>query len=373
MPKKLLFIVNTPDFFLSHRLPIALAAKEQGYKIIIATASSNASVEIEHHGFEWRQVSFSRSGTSIFNEISTLYSLYILFKQFKPDIVHLVTIKPVLYGGAISRILQVPTVFAVSGLGTVFSDPKSGWLLTNIVKKLYRFVFQRKRLAVIFQNEFDMQTLCSISNVDKNACNLIHGSGVNLQSFHVVSEPESNIVVVMASRLILEKGVREFIAAAKIVSEKMPDIKFLLCGSIDVGNPNHLQQYELDLLNDELNVDYMGEQQNITEVFQKSHIVVLPSYYGEGLPKVLIEAAACGRAVITTDHPGCRDAIINGKTGLLVTPRDPEAIALAIMDLAKNHEKRKEMGRQGRVLAFERFDIKLVVDKHLAIYQSLCS
>jgi len=372
LSKHLLFIVHTPEFFLSHRLPLALAARDAGYKVTIATGPGNADDIYGLHQFEWFEIPISRRGKVLLEELRTIYSFYRLLKKLKPNLVHLVAIKPVLYGGIVTKLLGVPTVFAISGLGTVFSDRRNGQLTKKIVERLYRFVFNRNNLKVVFQNESDKAELKSITQLKDEYSIIVKGSGVALNQFQFFSEPETEqVTILMASRLILEKGVREYIEAAAIARKSGLQADFLLAGAIDEGNPNYPSQPSLFAWCKRAGVKYIGHKIDMASLFRQSHIFVLPSYYGEGLPKVLVEAAAAGRPIITTDHPGCRDAIIENETGLLVPTHDVKALADAMIYLAQSEDIRKMMGTAARLYARKRFDIRLVVAQHLDIYNSL--
>jgi len=369
LSKRILFIVHTPEFFISHRLPVAIGAREVGYEVLIATGPGVSKDIFLKYGFQHFEIPMSRRGKVIFEELYTIFLIYKLFKKLKPDLIHLVAIKPVLYGGIVARLLDIPTVFAISGLGTVFSDLKKGKLTRFIVAALYKFAFTRQRIEVIFQNLEDQKKLISITNIDKARCHLIKGAGVDLQTFPHTIEPVSDCVnITMASRLILEKGIKEFIAAAKIIHQKNISVKFTLVGAIDDGNPNHIKLDTLLSWCQNARVEYLGHVNDVVSLFCRSHIIVLPSYYGEGLPKVLIEAAAIGRPIVTTDHPGCRDAIIENKTGLLVPAHDAKALADALLVLCENKRMRHQMGSDARKYAIREFDINTVIQKHIKIY-----
>ncbi|MBW6464230.1 MAG: glycosyltransferase family 4 protein, partial [Firmicutes bacterium] len=356
--KRLLFIVNAPKFFLSHRLPIALAAKSAGYEVHVATADDGQACRaITDQGLFHHAVPLSRSGQHPVRELAAIMSLRRLMKRLQPDLVHLVTIKPVLYGGLAARLAGVPAVVAaVSGLGTVFvSRGGRAGLVRRVVSVLYRLALGHRNLAVIFQNPDDRAALMRIGAVEAHQTRLIRGSGVALEDCPLVPEPEGCPVVTMAARLLREKGVVEFVEAARLLAKRGIEVRFRLIGSPDPGNPTTITPEELATWRDEGLVELPGYRNDITAQYAQSHIVCLPSYYGEGLPKSLVEAAACGRAVVTTDMPGCRDAIEPGKSGVLVPARDAVALADAIQRLVEDGEQRRAMGRAGRELAEREF------------------
>lgn len=374
--KRLLFVINTPGFFLSHRLPLAIAARECGFDVHIATgAGAGADAKkISSMGFEHHAIPLSRSGINPALEMVTLWSLFRLFIKLRPDLLHLVTIKPVLYGGLMARLIKIPAVVvAISGLGTLFVSRERGRFgLRSLVEKIYRMALAHPNLKVIFQNPDDRSTLISIGAVKESNSVIIRGSGVSVDQFTTHPEPEGIPIVTLAARLLKDKGVREFVAAAVRLKERGINARFLLAGSFDRGNPTAITEFMVNQWVVDNSIEFLGHADNIASLFSMSNIIVLPSYR-EGLPKVLLEAAASGRAVVTTDVPGCRDAIEPGLTGLLVPPRDSFALADAIQSLILDPERRRTMGKEGRALAEREFTIGTVVRTHLAIYNCLLS
>jgi len=372
--RRILFVVNTSEFFLSHRLPIAIAARDAGYDVHVATARGSGTEEICKLGFNYHEIALARSGHNPFNELITLARLVYLFYQLRPDLVHLITIKPVLYGCVAARIVSIKSVVAaVSGLGTVFMahSPLARvrrWLVT----RLYGAAFRHENLAVIFQNPDDRDALLAASILREYQVRMIQGSGVSLSAYPYLPEPDGRPVVVMAARLLRDKGVFEFVEAARLLRERGIDVDMRLVGAPDCGNPTSISQEELAFWSQDSAIQLLGYRKNIATQYAMANIVCLPSYR-EGLPKSLVEAAACGRAVVTTDVAGCRDAITAGVTGLLVPVRNSAALADAIQVLINDPAKRKEMGRAGRHLAENVFSIDHIVKQHLMIYTELLS
>ncbi len=369
MKKKLLFIINDPNYFISHRLPIAIAAREQGYEIHVATGEPTILAKIREESFAYHFIPLSRSGRNIFSETKSIIAIYHLMRRVKPSIVHLVTIKPVIYGSLAARFAKVPAVVAaITGLGYAFIDHHAeAQILRKIVVQLYRLAFRHQNLKVLFQNEDDKNKLISFGALKEEQSVLIRGSGVDLTQYTYSSEPESPpFVVVLASRLLKDKGVVEYVEAAKLLKKWGLNARFLLAGYPDPGNPSSISEAQIKEWTHSQDIEYVGYQ-NTASLFPHVHLVVLPSYR-EGLPRVLVEAAACGRAIITTDVPGCRAAIIRDKTGLLVKARDPVSLAEAIRSLLVNARLRNTMGAEGRKLAESEFDIKKIVEQHLQVY-----
>ncbi|WP_428397806.1 glycosyltransferase family 4 protein [Marinobacter salarius] len=369
---KILFVVNAPEFFLSHRLPIALAAREVGFEVHVATAPGDAVREIRRVGLVHHTVAIARSGQNPLSELGSIFNLYRLFRELKPSLVHLITIKPVLYGGIAARIARVPTVVAaVSGLGTVFlAQSMFSRARRTLVSALYRSAFRQRRLVVIFQNPDDRDGLLAIRALRNDQVRMIRGSGVDLSNYSVVPEPVGTPVVVMAARLLRDKGVYEFVEASRLLRSRRVNVVMRLIGAPDIGNPTSVAPQDLDCWTSDSIVELLGYRTDVPQQYQAANIVCLPSYR-EGLPKGLVEAAACGRAVVTTDVPGCRDAIEPGVTGVLVPVKNASALADAIQMLVGWPERRLGMGRAGRKLAEEAFSIDRIVDQHLAIYEEL--
>jgi len=370
--KKLLFIVNTDWFFLSHRLPIAIEAINQGYEVHIATTIANELDSLKKNGLIVHPINLHRSRTGLISVISEFKEILDIIRIVAPNIVHLVTIKPVLLGGIASRILNVPAVvYAVSGLGYVFL--KKGviaFIIRKIIIYLYQLAFRHKNKCVIFQNDSDQSMLSKLSLLSSNEVELINGSGVDLSVFTQQSFDSGVPVIILAARLLKDKGVKEFVEAAKLVNINNNRARFALVGEPDFDNPASIQRYELENWKNERIIELWGHREDMEKVIPLSTIVVLPSYR-EGFPKILIEAAACGRPVVTTDVPGCRDAIEKDITGIIVPVRDYIELAKKISFLLDNPTISRKMGNAGRLRAEEFFDINKVVEKHMKIYEDL--
>lgn len=370
---KILYIVNEPWFFLSHRLPIALAAKEQGYTVHVATKAGKTANEITDMGFIHHNIPLSRSGSSVLSEMTSLLAIWQLLTQIKPDVLHLVTIKPVLYGGIASRFVPVKKVVAaVSGLGTLFlATGAKAELKRKVGTELYRFALRSKKTTVIFQNPDDKQMFIDIKAVKPEQTVLIRGSGIDLSAFSFFPEKlTGRPVVTFAARLLYDKGLTEYIEAIKLLNSRGIAASYRIVGDLDSGNLTSANKKDIERWKSIPNLSIMGYQKDIAAVFRHSNLVVLPSYR-EGLPKVLIEAAACGRAVVTTDVPGCRDAIEANETGLLVPVKSAHELANAIEKLVTDVALRVKMGTAGRQLAEGAFSIEHVVDQHLSIYKQV--
>lgn len=367
---KLLFVVNVDWFFISHRLPIALRAMEKGYEVHLACADTGQCDSLEGLGIRVHRIKMSRSGTKLVSEIKSLWSIFSVVRNVRPDIIHGVTIKPVVYSSLISRICGVKKrVFSISGLGYVFIDesPKAK-VLRQIISRLYKFGLNNANSTVIFQNATDRQSFIDLNIVQPSSASLIRGSGVDLSEYRYSPVAADKPSVMFLARLLKDKGVIEFCEAVKLLRDKYPNVDFVLVGDLDPENPNSMSTEELTKYVDDGIVRHIGYRKDIPQVISSSTIMVLPSYR-EGLPKSLIEAAACGRAVVTTDVPGCRDAIVPNVTGILVPPKTTSELAIAIEGLLNNPERTVDMGKQGRKFAESTFSIEDVVKSHFDIYE----
>lgn len=373
MSRTLIFVVNADWFFLSHRLPIALEAQRQGYQVHIATGLTDRLDELQRQGLVVHPLALDRSSAGLGNAWRTGVQLWQVFRTVRPDVVHLVTIKPVLLGGLVARLAGVPAVVvAVSGLGFVFiARGVKAAVRRWLVGALYRLALGHRNLKVIFQNPDDRASLTKLTHLPDSKIAMIRGSGVELTQYSGTPLPLGVPVVLLAARLLVDKGVREFVHAARLLKQRGASARFCLVGTVDPANPTSLTDAELSQWASEGVVELWGHRLDMPRVLAAAQVVVLPSYYGEGLPKVLIEAAACGRAVVTTDHPGCRDAIDPGVTGVLVPVRNAAALADALEGLINNPARCQAMGNAGRALAESAFDVRQVVATHLRIYQEL--
>lgn len=370
---RLLIVVNVDWFFLSHRLPIALGALQAGHEVHIATTLTQGREELEAHGFVVHALQIDRSDAGLVGLLKLLFSLWNLFRNVRPAVLHLVTIKPVLLGGLAARLAFVGgVVYAVSGLGHVFvAQGVLGRARRALVSAGYRIALGAANKRIIFQNPDDRRAIDSIARVRPEQVVMVPGSGVDLWQYQAQPLPTDKVpVVLMAARLLATKGVREFVATARYLRERGVQADFWLVGDPDPANPASIPPGELRAWTEQGDVRVLGHRRDMPALFAQANMVVLPSYR-EGLPKVLIEAAACGRAVVTTDVPGCRDAIESEVTGLLVPAKDPNALAQAIRRLLDDPAACAAMGAAGRRRAEQVFDVRAVVHTHLAIYKEL--
>ena len=370
MKTKILFVANVDWFFISHRLVIAEEAKKNGFDVIVAAKDTGRSQEIIDKGIQFINLSFSRSGTNLIREFITLIKVFKIYYILKPDIVHHITLKPVIYGSLIAKVLKIKGVVnAISGLGYNFTEGRKS-LVQKVMLLIMKFGFNRKNVVIIFQNENDQKELTELGVIHpSNLIVRIKGSGVDLEKFHESSFPSFNrIKILLPIRMLWDKGVKELREASDILNKKYYDnVEFILSGLADEDNKAGVPASYLNDWQDGTYVKWIGHQKNMVEVYQNSHIVVLPSYR-EGMPKSLIEACAIGRAIVTTNAIGCRECVDEGINGLKVPVKDAQSLANAIETLVNNPSRIIEMGKASRLKAKKEFDINFVLQIHSQIY-----
>ena len=369
---RILYVVNNIDYFISHRLVLAQAALNEGYQVWVASPAQHGQDKLAEYGLRHVYLPMSRSGISPYREWVTLWSLWRIYRQVKPEMVHHITIKPVIYGGLVARLFpKVRVISAITGMGYVFSgDDWRRRSLRFLVGRLYRLVFKHGQHQVIFQNSDDRGYFIDQGWINTVQSQLILGAGVCPQHYKVLSEPsDSPVVVVLPARLLWDKGVGEFVEAARWLKEHC-SVRCVLVGDIDAGNPASLTHNHIQTWVDEGLVEWWGWCDDMLAVFQQCHLVCLPSYR-EGLPRVLIEAASCGRAIVTTDVPGCREIVKHKDNGLLVPARDSGALAEAIYHMVMQTESRLTMAQNGRSKVEQQFTEHRVCKQTLEVYAKM--
>lgn len=369
---KLFIVVNVDWFFLSHRKDVALAAQKAGWDVTIVTADTGKLKNIGSLGLAVINLPMSRSGMNILQELGTLNFLRKLYKREKPDVVHHVGMKTILWGTLAAKFAKVNGVVnAISGLGGFFAEDNKG-LMARVMPKVLKFSHNRKNLLCIFQNDEDKGLYVKNGIIKPEQARYIKGSGVHLDEFCYTPEPtEGKIHVILTARMIVEKGVFILTEAAEKLRPKYGEkVKFLLVGGID-DHPGAITKEQLDAVCDGSYIQWLGYRTDVKELLQSSHIVAFPSYYMEGLPKSLIEADAIGRPVITCNSVGCKETVIDGYNGYLIPTRDVDALVEKLDILLSDAELRQEMGRNSRKYAEENFSIDVVIERHLYIYDEL--
>lgn len=372
---KLLFFVTEDWYFYSHRLPLAIAAKNAGYDVVVVTRVNQHGELIRAHGLKLINISISRRSRNPFKELLVVFRLFNIYRTEKPDIVHHVALKPVLYGSVAARLAGVSSVInALAGLGFLFvSKQKKAFFLRPFVERAFRILLNRANVRVILQNPDDMSLLINREILKPEQAVLIRGSGVDIQHFNVSEESNEIPLVVLASRMLWDKGVGIFVEAAKELKQQSVQARFCLVGEGDPDNPNSIPDSQIEIWQSEKVIEWWGRRNDMPSVFAKSHIICLPSAYGEGVPKVLIEAAACGKPIVTTDAPGCREIVRHQVNGLLVSINDKNELAAALLILINDKKLRINMGQKGREIVEKEFAIDIVVSQTLDLYKKVTS
>lgn len=369
---KLYIVVNVDWFFLSHRKDVALAAKEAGWDVTIVTADTGKLKDIEALGLKTINLPMSRSGMNIVQELKTLDWLRKLYKREKPDVVHHVGMKTILWGTLAAKYSKVHGVVnAISGLGGFFAEDNKG-LLSKILPKVLKYSHNRKNLLCIFQNDDDWGLYVKHGIIVHEQGRFIKGSGVDLNQFCYTPEPEEGkIKVMLTARMIVEKGIFLLTEAAERLRKKYEDkVEFLLVGGLD-DHPGAITKEQLEAVCDGKYIQWLGYRTDILDLLKQCHIMAFPSYYMEGLPKSLIEADAIGRPIITSNSVGCKETLVDGYNGFLIQPKDVDALTAKLDLLLSDKELRIKMGKNARKYAEDYFSIEIVKERHLAIYNEL--
>lgn len=369
---KLLFFVTEDWYFCSHRLCLAIAAKEAGYDVAVLTRVTCHGDAIRSAGIRLIPSTLDRRSLSPIRELHELLRIIKIYRDERPDIIHQVALKPVLYGTFASLFVKCARVInALAGLGYVFTSRSlKSKLLKPFVIGAFKLLLNKDKNRVILQNPDDIQMLIDNRVLSRRQTCLIRGSGVNLNYFAVTSEPKDDICIVLAARMLWDKGVGEFVAAAQQLKKQGVSARFILVGKCDHHNPAAITEEQLRTWQLDGCIEWQGHQDDMKTVFANAHIVCLPSYR-EGLPKVLIEAAACGLPIVTTDTPGCREVVKPSINGFLVPLRNIEELARAMLLLIENKELRQAMGSQSRQIAESEFAESIVISKTLALYKEI--
>jgi glycosyltransferase involved in cell wall biosynthesis len=367
----LLFVVNVAWFFCMHRLHLARAAQAAGYEVHVATAPDAAAdvARIRAAGLHYHPLQLRRGTVNLVEELRLTRALYRICGQIRPSIVHHVTIKPILFGTLAARLARVPAIVnAMAGLGLMFVA--TGWwasLRRRVITTAYRLLFKRRALRVIFENSDDLRFFVARRIIRPSQAMLIRGAGVDLERFQPQPKPPGTVVIVLPARMLWIKGVGEFCEAARRVRDTGIEAQFVLAGRADMENPTGVSEAWLRAQLHESGVRWVGHQEDMAALYASAHIVCLPSY-GEGVPTVLLEAAACSCALVATDVPGCREVVLNEVTGLLVPPRDAFALAVALCRLIEDPALRARLAATALTKVRAGFSVQLVQRSTLDLY-----
>jgi len=372
---KILLFANTDWYLYNFRLPLAKAIRELGAEVVLVSPPGEYGPRLEAEGFRWIPLQMNRRGVNPWAEIRVVSALASMYRRERPYLVHHFTIKSVIYGTIAGRLAGIPNqVNAVVGLGHVFtSDSPRARILRPILRALFRLVLRMPHGRMILQNSDDRDLFLKNRLVVPDSIRVIRGSGVNTARFCTqrLEDPQGKgLRVLMATRLLWEKGVGEYAEAARVLKPILPDAEFLLAGAPDDGNPSSVSSATIARWQKEGVLTALGHVENMAALLQGVDIAVLPSYR-EGTPRILLEAAACGLPIVATDVPGCREIVEHKVNGLLVPPKDPKAIAEAIRYIASHPQEKRRMGEAGRRKVLREFDERIVIRRTMEVYREL--
>lgn len=370
MSKRLVYVVSEDWAFITHRLSLAKYAIEKGYEVIAVTNINDHGKNLSDSGIDVININFSRSFNKPFLDLISLYKLIRVLQRHNPDIVHNVGVKISLLS-SLAGLFSKPKVIinAYTGLGYVFSsNSKLAKIIRFLLIPLLRFLNSRNNTWTVFQNEDDKLLFIKNKIVEASRTKIIKGSGVSTDEFPYMKEPEEPIIVMLASRLLWDKGIGEFVETASGLKSKHPEVKFVLVGGIDQQNPMSLETDTLNGWVKEGVIEWWGHKQNMSKILGLSHIITLPSYR-EGLPKVLLEAASIGRPIVATNVPGCRDIVRDNVNGFLVDAKESSGLTEAIDKLILNKELRLRMGLAGREIILNELSSKKINEQFIKLYR----
>lgn len=368
MKKKIAIVSNLSWNLYNFRLSLMHAMRDAGFEVIAIAPYDQYSQKIMDAGFEFYDIKMNAQGINPLEDLKTTYEFYRLFKKISPDVLCQYTIKPNIYGSFVASLLNIKMVNNIAGLGTLFVKEN---IVTKIAKLLYR-ISQSKADRVFFQNREDFDFFTTKGIVNSNKCDVLPGSGVDTNRFRPKYKANSEkIRFLLIGRMIWEKGIGEYVKAAREIKKNHPNVEFCLLGFLDVQNPGAITRQEIDHWVDEGIINYLGVSDNVYEVIQTADCVVLPSYYREGTPKTLLESGSSGKPIITTDNVGCRDVVDDGVNGYICEPRSSSDLKLKMEQfLNLSYGERVLMGFKSREKMKQEYDEKIVIDKYLDVLAS---
>lgn len=366
---KAIFFANTDWYLYNFRLEYARFLRARGWEVVFLSPDGDYVKKVRDAGFRHIVFNFSRKGINPIREEETIRRIKAIYEEEKPGLVHHFTIKCDIYGSLAAESLGIPAIVnSITGLGYMFlSEKPHVKVIREVVKILYKKALGKTQ--VVFENPDDRALFLKLGLVKENNSHVVLGTGIDIKKFFPVEPPDSTTLTVLPSRMILDKGICEFVEAAAGIHQSGVQARFALVGDTDPGNPTGIPLEQLKQWQKEGNVEWWGWKDDIAEVLSLSHIVCLPSYR-EGLPKTLIEAASCGRPIVTTDVPGCREVVTDGENGYLVPAKDPEALKEALLKLIRDPQLRSVMGEASRSRAVSLFSNDIVNKGLWSVYQS---
>jgi glycosyltransferase involved in cell wall biosynthesis len=372
MMTKVILVANTDWYLFNFRRALAHFLRDQGFVITLVSPAGKFVYQLKEDDFRWIEWRLGRQTIAPWRELPAIIALTKIYKSEHPDLIHHHTIKPVLYGSVAARLAGAPAVVnSITGRGYIFlSKDSKASLLKWITLPFYRMTFSHPDQAVIFENDEDRQYFIRERLIPAERTRLIAGVGVDTDRFVPAPEQPGTPVVLLSSRMLWDKGVGVLVEAARRLRQTTA-VRVALVGAPDPGNPASISEEQLQAWAAEGLIEWWGWQADMNAVYQRSHIVTLPTMYGEGVPTALLEGAACGRPLVATDMPGCRDIVLDQFNGLIVPPNDPVALADALGKLLADPALRGRMGSAGRQLVLQKFTVSYVNHSTLSVYQEL--
>jgi len=370
---KVLMVAHWDWVLYNFRLPLARALREKGFEVIFVCPYGEYVPKLKEEGFCWIHWAIVRRSLNPVRELIAILYLASIYQREQPQIVHHFTIKPNFYGSIAALLARRDKVInTFTGLGFLFSEHPLAIGLRSSVLPLAKLAFRASKGWSVFQNRQDLETCLRLRLVLPERVVVIDGSGIDTRKFHSNhdSPPDNHehpTVVLMAARLLWDKGVREFVEAARVLKARGLQVEFWLAGKPDNGNPMCVPEEFLKEWREEGLINWLGHRDDMPNLLQQVDIAVLPSYH-EGVPRFLLEAAACGLPLVATDIEGCRVVVRDGVNGFLVPVKDPYALADAIETLIKKPELRRQMGIASRKIVEAEFDERIILNKWLALY-----
>ncbi|MDR0181577.1 glycosyltransferase family 4 protein [Lysobacter arvi] len=373
---RIVFFANTDWYLYNFRLPAAVHLQGQGAEVVMVSPEGPFGERFARHGIRWETLPMDRASLNPLREAFTVRHLTGLLRRERPDLIHNFTVKCAVYGAMAARLSGVPAVVnAVAGLGYVYaSNTVKARVLRPVVSTLMRSTLGSGNSRVILQNPDDAEALTRLRLVPEDRIRVIRSSGVNVERF----QPRTDRVdgaplrVLLAARLLREKGIGEFVDAARMLKERGRTVEFLLAGTPDPGNPSSFQRDEVQAWHDAGLIQWLGHVDDMPALMASVDVMALPSYYREGVPRCLIEGAASGLCIVTTNLPGCREVVTShGVDGLQVPPRDAASLAGLIMQLDDDRAQVRRLGAKARERALAHFDERLVIGRTLDVYEEL--
>ena len=373
MPKKILFFIPEDWYVCSHRLPLIKAAIAEGHEVVVVTRVADHAAPILATGARLIPTRLRRRSSNPVDDLFGFFELVRIYKREKPDLVHQVTPKSVLLGSMAAWLTRISGVVnALAGLGFLFASQRtSARILRPIVATAFRFLLVRGRSRLIVQNRDDRDFFSQSLNVGLDRIRMIRGAGVDADSFRPApTRPDPPFRVCVLSRMLFEKGIAETVAAAATIRSRRDDVEIILAGDSDTENPGGIPVEQLEAWHRDGIVNWLGRVEDVIGLLQNCHVALLPSFR-DGLPKSLLECAACGLPIIATDVPGCREICLDDVNGILIPARDSAAIAEAVLRLADDGELQARLGRESRALVEAEFKVEKVVEQTMALYREM--